>query len=81
MDLNNDGYIDVREFIHGFFKIYNSNLETKIKLAFDMYDFDKDGYIRKEDVRLILSYIPIDKNILGKMNGEEGKFSQEGGGK
>jgi hypothetical protein len=24
------------------------------------YDFDKDGFIRKEDVRLILSHVPID---------------------
>lgn len=45
------------------------------------YDFDKDGYIKKEDVRLILSYIPIEKSILGKASSEEGKFSQEGGGK
>jgi Ca2+-binding EF-hand superfamily protein len=92
LDLNGDGYVDVKEFIHGFFKVYYSNLETKIKLAFDMYpsifiynftryDFDKDGYIKKEDVRLILSYIPIEKSILGKAMTEEGKFSQEGGGK
>ena len=78
LDLNSDGYVDVKEFIHGFFKIYYSNLETKIKLAFDMYishqllmtnfryDFDRDGYVRKEDVRLILSYIPIEKTITGK---------------
>ncbi len=45
------------------------------------YDFDKDGYIKKEDVRLILSYIPIDKGFFGKAVGDEGKFSQEGGGK
>ena len=30
------------------------------------YDFDKDGYIKKDDVRLILSHIPIEKTILGK---------------
>jgi Ca2+-binding EF-hand superfamily protein len=38
-------------------------VETKIKLAFDIYDFDKDGFIRKEDVRLILSHVPIDKTM------------------
>ena len=81
LDLNGDGYVDVKEFIHGFFKVYYSNLETKLKLAFDMYDFDKDGYIKKEDVRLVLSYIPIEKSILGKSTADEGKFSQEGGGK
>jgi len=91
LDLNSDGYIDVKEFIHGFFKVYYSNLETKLKLAFDMYslfyinenryDFDKDGYIKKEDVRLVMSYVPIDKNLASKSQSEEGKFSSEGGGR
>jgi hypothetical protein len=47
----------------------------------DRYDFDKDGYIRKEDVRLILSHIPIEKTILGNGGVGEGKFTSQGGGK
>ena len=35
-DLNKTDYIELREFIHGFFKVYYSNLETKMKLSFDM---------------------------------------------
>jgi len=30
------------------------------------YDFDRDGYITKEDVRLILSHIPIVNTIQTK---------------
>lgn len=45
MDLKAQGYVDLKEFVHGFFKIFYSNLDTKFKLAFDLYDFDKDGYI------------------------------------
>jgi len=37
LDLNGDGYIDLKEFVHGFFKIYYSNLDAKLKLAFDMW--------------------------------------------
>ena len=44
------------------------------------YDFDKDGVVKKEDVRLILSHVPIEKTILGNVIGE-GKFTSEGGGK
>ena len=29
------------------------------------YDFDRDGYITKEDVRLILSHIPIVNTVTG----------------
>ena len=53
----------MKEFVHGFFKVYYSNLETKIKLAFDMYDFDRDGYIHKEDIRLVMSYVPVEQTV------------------
>lgn len=79
MDLSKTDYIDLREFVHGFFKIYYSNLETKIKLSFDIYDFDRDGYITKEDVRLILSHVPIVNQVQGK-NINEGSFTRDGGG-
>ena len=78
LDLSKSDYIDLREFVHGFFKVYYSNLETKIKLSFDIYDFDRDGYITKEDVRLILSHIPIVNTMTGK-GIKEGAFTQEEG--
>lgn len=63
IDENNDTYIDQKEFIHAMFKVYYSKLESKIKLVFDMYDFDSDGMISKEDIRLVLSHIPLSVNI------------------
>ena len=45
-----------------------------------MYDFDKDGYIKKEDVRLVLSYIPIKDSIINTIRAE-GAFTQKGAGK
>jgi hypothetical protein len=44
------------------------------------YDFDKDGFIKKEDVRLVLSHIPIEKTLAGHVEAE-GRFTREGGGK
>ena len=44
------------------------------------YDFDHDGYITKEDVRLILSHIPT-VNTITRVPVSEGSFTQEGGGK
>ena len=58
MDEDGDGFLDLKEFINGFFKIYFSSYDTKCQLVFDVYDFDADGEISREDVRIILSYIP-----------------------
>lgn len=33
--------------------------ENNLKLIFDFYDFDKDGLISKEDIRVVLSYVPL----------------------
>ena len=41
------------------FRIYYSPLETKFKLVFDMYDFDNDGVVTREDLHLVLSHIPL----------------------
>jgi len=79
LDLNNSGYVDLKEFVHGFFKIYYSDTETKLKFAFDMYDFDRDSYIVPEDVRLILSHVPIENSVEGHV-AKEGAFTQMGGG-
>ena len=44
------------------------------------FDFDRDGYITKEDVRLIMSHIPI-VNMVQSKTVSEGIFTQEGGGR
>lgn len=59
MDTNSDDYVDLKEFIVIMFKIYYSNLDTQIKMVFDIYDFNKDGKISPEDVRIILGFVPL----------------------
>ena len=39
-------------------EIYGSDLDGKMSLVFKIFDFDGDGKITAEDVRMILSYIP-----------------------
>lgn len=81
LDANNDEYIDLKEFVYVLFKIYYSNFDEQVKLTFDIYDFDHDGVISKEDVRIILSYIPaLSDSATGSVE-KEGVFSTEGGGK
>lgn len=39
--------------------LFSDSFEKMEKFIFNFYDFDKDGYISKEDVRTVLSYIPL----------------------
>ena len=72
MDLNNDGYVDYREFLTGLLRIYCSTFEQKTKFVFEIYDFDSDGLVSKEDISTILSYMPVTKNTPVE---SEGKFT------
>ena len=76
-DINKDNHIDNTEFLTSMFKLYSSDFNIKLKFIFDMYDFDKDGTISKEDVCTMLSSLPVDKlNIKGWLN--EVKTSPQG---
>jgi Ca2+-binding EF-hand superfamily protein len=77
MDLNQDSYIDYREFLSGLLRIYCSTYDQKTKFVFEIYDFNNDGFVTKDDISTILGYMPGVKtsNLPG-----EGKFTQEGGG-
>ncbi len=35
------------------------NFDKNLKLVFDMYDFDGDGLIAREDIRTLLSSVPL----------------------
>ena len=59
MDTDGSGFIELKEFLVAFFRVYCSDFETNLKLAFEFYDFDKDGLICEEDVSLVLSYADI----------------------
>ena len=60
---NSKEYITSRSFIENFTKIFIGSLDTKIRFTFDMYDFDNDSYITPEDMRIMLSYMPFERNI------------------
>ena len=71
-DKNKNEYIDKKEFLKGMIQIYSSNLETSFAFVFNMYDFNDDGFISKEDIRLILSYVPLFEEAFNSV--KEGKF-------
>jgi Ca2+-binding EF-hand superfamily protein len=70
-DKNKNDYLDSSEFIQGMSTLYTAGFEILMKFIFDFYDFDKDGKISKEDVRIVLSYIPLNTQNLSKMKFEK----------
>lgn len=58
-----EDYITQESFVRNFVKIFLGDLESKIQFTFEMYDFDNDGYITTEDVRIMLSYMPLNTDI------------------
>lgn len=39
--------------------LFCEGFEITSKFIFSFYDFDKDGFISKEDIRIVLSYVPL----------------------
>ena len=58
-DLSSSGAIELKEFVEGMKTLFYEDFEKNSKFIFDFYDFDNDGKITKEDIRVILSYITI----------------------
>ena len=51
------------EFVENLCKLYKGSLEETLKVIFDILDFDNDGIIRKEEVKIFLYHL--------RMNGED----------
>ena len=74
------------EFVDGFFKLYMGNFEETIDVIFNLIDFNKDGIIKKDDAKIILSYLPLNelneekqdkKDLISKIFGAQIKSLEE----
>lgn len=52
LDQDNDGYLSSSEFIEGLKQLYTGDFEHTLKIIFNMLDFNKDGEISKEDIKV-----------------------------
>ena len=60
-DSSGSGYLSLNDFIENMLTLFSSNFEKLLQFILKFYDFDNDGKITKEDVRVVLSYVPIYK--------------------
>ena len=54
MDVNKDKLIQFEEFVGGLSSLYGKDNELKLKFAFQVYDFDEDGFISNGDLYKVL---------------------------
>ena len=58
-DLDHDSFLNPKEFIKGMKRLYNGNFDETLETVFSLLDFNSDKIIEKEDVKLLLSYLPL----------------------
>ena len=58
-DTNCNNCIELVEFVEGMRTLFYEDYEKNSKFIFDFYDFDNDGKISQEDIRVVLSYITL----------------------
>lgn len=81
-DLNKDNYSGKEEFLKAARRLLSTKFEDHIQTVFEIYDDDNDKLISGEDIRTLLSYVPLSE-ILADKKGEgrkEGVFTKSGGG-
>ena len=59
---NKEGLI-LEEFVDGFFRLYIGTFEDTAKIIFNILDYNKDGLINGDDVKLLLSYLPLNNDL------------------
>jgi len=69
-DQNHNDYIQLKEFTDGMTLLYTGTYEQLITFIFNFYDFDNSGRVSREDIRVVLSYIPINtRQLVQQKNG------------
>jgi hypothetical protein len=63
-DTNTDEFLDLKEFLEGMIILFTESYENLLGFIFKLYDFDRDDLITREDIRVVLSYIPLNKNLF-----------------
>ena len=59
---NKEG-LTLEEFVDGFFHLYIGTFEDTAKIIFNILDYNKDGLINGDDVKLLLSYLPLNNDL------------------
>ena len=64
LDKDKDGVLSQSEFVNGMKSLFSQaeSFDSLARFIFDLYDFRSSEKIQKDDVRVVLSYVPLQKN-------------------
>ena len=68
-DKDKDGVLSLSEFVSGMKMLFSQaeTFDSLSKFIFNFYDFRSCDKIKKEDVRVVLSYVPLQKNDIDSL--------------
>ena len=52
------------EFVTGLLNLFLGDYKTLIKIMFNIYDYNRDGKISRNDVKIVFNYIPLKPNEI-----------------
>ena len=58
-DYDKDGFLNKKEFEDGLSRLFGDYFEDNLEFVFDLFDFNHDGNVSKEDMRMLLSHVPL----------------------
>ena len=67
-DSNNNGILEYNEFKRGMRVLFCGDYEKTLRFIFDFYDFNGDGRISKEDIKIVLLYVVFSNKNLNENN-------------
>ena len=54
-------YLCEEEFVDNLHKLYMGSFEETVKIIFDILDYDQDGLLIKDEIKIFLSYLPLEE--------------------
>ena len=64
LDTKDHSSLSQEDFVIGLTNLFLGDYKTLIKIMFNMYDYNRDGKISKNDVKIVFNYIPLKPNDI-----------------